>query len=223
MLKTIEKPKTLKEQALTSLRNAITLGVFKPGQHLVERKLCGDLGVSRTVVRECIRHLESEKLIVCNPNPTVTILNLAEVQEIYQIRLLLETAAVGHCASRATPETIKQLNSHWRKIVDALANEDIIEVIEQTTAFYRVIFITGDKIISWDLVRWLNSRIGRLRALTLSTSQRIDTGPENLKNIVNAIENKDSKQAIALCTQHVEGAFKMASNIIQQQEATHHG
>ena len=223
MLQAIERPKTLKEQALVSLRNAITLGVFKPGQHLVERKLCGDLGVSRTVVRECIRHLESEKLIVCNPNPTVTILNLAEVKEIYEIRLLLETAAVGHCASRATDETVKQLNHHWQKIVDALADEDIIKVIEQTTAFYRVIFITGDKVISWDLVGWLNSRIGRLRALTLRTSQRINRGPENLKNIINAIEKKDPQQAIALCTQHVEGAFEMASTIIQQQETTDNG
>lgn len=57
----VERPtKTLRELALDKVRDAIVDGYFRPGDRLVERDLCAQLGVSRTIVREVLRHLESE-------------------------------------------------------------------------------------------------------------------------------------------------------------------
>ena len=55
--------KTLRELTLDKLRGAIVQGYFRPGARLVERTLCDELGVSRTVVREVLRHLETEGLV----------------------------------------------------------------------------------------------------------------------------------------------------------------
>ncbi|MBN9065435.1 MAG: GntR family transcriptional regulator, partial [Rhizobiales bacterium] len=56
----VERPaKTLRELALDKVRDAIISGYFKPGERLVERDLCAQLGVSRTIVREVLRHLEA--------------------------------------------------------------------------------------------------------------------------------------------------------------------
>ena len=103
MLK-VDRPKTLKENALESLRDAITADLLKPGERLVERALCESMGVSRTVVRECIRHLESERLVVGIPNAGYVVATIGrdEVEEIYQIRSMLECAAVASCATQAT-------------------------------------------------------------------------------------------------------------------------
>ena len=100
MLK-VDRPKTLKENALESLRDAITSDVFKPGERLVERSLCESMAVSRTVVRECIRHLESERLIVGVPNSGYVVATISgdEVREIYDIRIMLECSAVHSCGS----------------------------------------------------------------------------------------------------------------------------
>lgn len=217
MLNAVERPKTLKENALEQLREAITLGVFKPGERLVERALCDQLGISRTVVRECIRHLESEKLITSIPNagPSVSVLGEDEIVEIYEIRSLLEVAAVRSCAQQADQETIKQLHHYCDEIAKALKQGDILETLRQTRRLYEIIFTAGNKRVSWDLVDRLNGRISRLRALTLGSEGRWTSGPANLRQIVNAIEQGDSDAAALACQKHISEAANIALQQLQ--------
>ncbi len=212
MLVTLERPKTLKESALEKLREAITLGVFKPGERLVERILCERLGVSRTVIRECIRHLESERMVTVIPNsgPSVAVLEAAEVREIYEIRALLETAAVRGCADCATDETVTRLEHYCGEIAGSLEAGDVIGALDRTRLFYEKIFTAGGKAVSWDLVDWLNGRISRLRALTLSSSGRASSGPANLRKIVVAIKRRDPQAAAEACQRHIAEAAHIA-------------
>ena len=73
---------TLRQQVLEALRNAILDFQFKPGDRLVERELCEMTGVSRTSVREALRHLESEGLVenVPNKGPTVATLTVEDAR-----------------------------------------------------------------------------------------------------------------------------------------------
>ena len=215
MLK-VERPRTLKENALEQLRNAITCDTLKPGERLVERQLCDSMGVSRTVVRECIRHLESEKLIVGAPNAgfIVATINAQEVAEIYELRTMLECAAIKSCAQLADLKTLTELRSLHRGLTKNLHEGDILATLKITTEFYQLIFITGNKHVSWDLVERLNGRISRLRALTLNSHGRKLKGPENLKNIILAIERRDASTAEKLCKTHLAEAAKIANQLI---------
>lgn len=215
MLK-VNRPKTLKENALESLRDAITNDHIKPGERLVERSLCESMGVSRTVVRECIRHLESERLIVGVPNAGFIVATISsdEVQEIYELRIMLECSAVRSCALNADKEVIAALRKLCKEIAECLQNEDVMQALKLTTAYYRLIFATGGKHISWDVVERLNARISRLRAMTLSTAARRNKGPENLRKIVDAIEQKDTDQAEAICKKHLTEAANVAAEMI---------
>ena len=215
MLK-VDRPKTLKENALESLRDAITADLLKPGERLVERALCESMGVSRTVVRECIRHLESERLVVGIPNAGYVVATIGrdEVEEIYQIRSMLECAAVASCATQATADTVSQLRRLCDEITQSLERQDVLQALKVTCEFYEVIFTTGGKTVSWDLVEQLNARISRLRALTLSQGERRTRGPENLRNIVDAIEQQDASRAAELCASHLEGAAQLAYQLI---------
>lgn len=219
MLEALERPKTLKENALESLREAIMMGAFRPGERLVERVLCEKLNVSRTVVRECIRHLESERLITTIPNagPSIAVLDAAEVAEIYDIRSLLESSAAKACAKKASDDIIKKLKTLCRLIETHLKAGDISEALRQTKLFYKTIFLAGDKTISWDLVEQLNGRISRLRVLTLNSQGRSTTGPANLKKIVDAIENRTPEAAAKACKVHLKEAKRIAIKCLAAQ------
>ncbi|RCW99629.1 GntR family transcriptional regulator [Marinomonas foliarum] len=208
----VERPKTLKESALESLRGAITSNLLKPGDRLVERTLCESMGVSRTVVRECIRHLESERLVVGIPNSGFIVASIsdAEVKEIYEIRTLLECSAVKACSQKATPDVIKQLYKLHDEIAHHLLNDDVKTSLNITKDYYELIFKTAEKHVSWDLVEQLNSRISRLRALTLSSTGRKTSGPKDLFDIIKALEKKDSEQAGEICARHLQEAYEIA-------------
>ena len=78
----------LRRQVLLELRQSIILGRLNPGERLVERELISMMGVSRTVIREALRQLESEGLVAIIPNkgPVVRALTLEEAQDLYVIR-----------------------------------------------------------------------------------------------------------------------------------------
>jgi len=212
MLSNLKRPVTLKESALAQLKEAITLGHFSPGERLVERVLCEKLGVSRTVIRECIRHLESDQLITSIPNvgPTVASLDPHQVREIYEIRTMLEVSAVRSCAATASDSVIQELDEYCEKIASSLAADNIKDALADTRMMYKTIFAAGDKPVAWDLVERLNGRIGQLRALTLSTQGRSVDGPKKLLAIVAAIKNHDEDAAAKACEDHLQQAKEIA-------------
>ncbi|TIS50817.1 MAG: GntR family transcriptional regulator, partial [Mesorhizobium sp.] len=96
--------KTLRTLALERMREAIMDFHFQPGERLVERPLCDQLGVSRSVVREVLRQLEAEGLVQMIPGhgPAVAKPDIGRTDEIYELRALLEGIAARACAQSAT-------------------------------------------------------------------------------------------------------------------------
>ncbi len=212
MLTNLKRPKTLKETALKQLREAIALGHFAPGERLVERVLCEKLGVSRTVIRECIRHLESDQLVTTVPNvgPTVASLDVTQIEEIYEIRTMLEVSAVTSCAANADDEVISKLEMYYEHISHALEEDNIQQALSDTRKLYKTIFDAGEKSVAWDLVEQLNGRIGQLRALTLRTHGRSVEGPKKLLAIIEAIKQHDEDAAAQACKDHLKQAKEIA-------------
>lgn len=217
MLEKLEKPKTLKDTALEQLRLAIMIGQLAPGQRLVERTICEQLGVSRTVVRECIRHLESEHLVTVSAGgSSVAVLESDEIRQIYHLRAMLESEAVRHCAEQASPELVEILQEGLTQIRDNLHAGDVVKALAHSYTFYERLFVTAGMTVAWELTERLNGRIGRLRFITLSTKERSVKGPNNLQEIVNNIAKGDSKAAVKACRKHVEEACRMGLHLNQQ-------
>jgi DNA-binding GntR family transcriptional regulator len=213
-MKAISRPATLKEQTLNELRNSIMLGKLAPGQRLVERVLGEQLQVSRTVIRECIRHLESERLVTIIPNsgPIVTELDESQIKEIYQLRALLESEGVYQCALKIEPDDAAKLLQLVDRIESQLQAKQVIKALELTTRLYRKIFSIGDLSITWDLIAQLNSRINQLRIRSLSSSERIKLGPKSLRALVEAISRNDAEEASQASKQHVLQAMRAGLN-----------
>lgn len=160
--------------ALEKARDAIISGYFKPGDRLVERDLCAQLGVSRTVVREVLRHLESEGL-VSNPQskgPMVALLDIDEARQIYEIRAALEGMAARLCAERGDPAIVTGLSDALDAIKDSYARQDMADVLRETTRFYETLFTRIDRQVAWGVVRQMTVRINHLRSMTIKTDGR---------------------------------------------------
>ena len=144
----VERPaKTLRELALDKVREAIVNGYFRPGDRLVERDLCAQLGVSRTVVREVLRHLESEGLVANLPNkgPIVALLDIEEAKQIYEIRGALEGMAARLCAERGSPEIVAALEESLTAIRNSYRDQDMAAVLAHTSSFYQTLFTRVDR------------------------------------------------------------------------------
>ncbi|MDR3096603.1 MAG: GntR family transcriptional regulator [Paraburkholderia sp.] len=218
-LKIDRNAKTLRELTLDKLRGAIVQGYFRPGTRLVERTLCDELGVSRTVVREVLRHLETEGLveIVARQGPIVARLDPAHVGEIYELRGLLEANAARACAESATPEVVKQLRGIRAIIEEAFEKRDLPRVVEHTERFYETLFEAANKQVSLNVVKTLNARINRLRALTIGMPGRGSDSNREMNLLLDAIERRDGEAASAASFAHIKRVSELALSALAQQ------
>ncbi|WP_118178700.1 GntR family transcriptional regulator [Paraburkholderia phosphatilytica] len=218
-LKVERRATTLRELALDKMREAILNSHFHPGERLVERALCVELGVSRTVVREVLRHLETEGLIdnVPHQGPVVATLDAQTAQQIYEIRALLEGDAAMACAHNARPALVSKLALCISRIERAFSLQDHRTVLEQTGAFYECMFEGGGKSVAWEIVQTLNARINRLRALTIATDDRGSQAVAEMNRILDAIRAHDGPGAQAAAHAHVQ---RVAEIIARQIEDT---
>jgi len=118
--------KTWQEAAVEQLREAIIRGVYQPGQRLKQQELARTLGCSPVPVREALHRLAAEGFVVIDPQrgARVADFNSRELEQIYEVRTLLEGRAAERAAERMTPETARRL----RAILDKMETPDIAPV-----------------------------------------------------------------------------------------------
>ncbi|RKU01280.1 GntR family transcriptional regulator [Burkholderia sp. Nafp2/4-1b] len=207
---------TLRELALEKMRTAILDAHFQPGERLVERSLCEILGVSRTVVREVLRHLETEGLVDSIPNqgPIVAVLDFDTAAEIYEIRALLEGEAAMACAQHADEALVAALAACIDQIQQAFDAQDHQAVKALTSAFYERMFSAGKKHVAWEIVQTLIARINRLRALTIASDDRGRQAVEEMRAILSCIAAGNGVAAREAAVAHVHRVAEIARQLL---------
>ena len=210
-------PTTLRQLAVDRIRQAIISGRFAGGDRLVERTLCDQLGVSRSVVREAIRYLEAEGLVEtqARSGPMVATLDWARAQQVYDIRRLLEAEAAAACARMADAKIKDRLKAALATLESAVSDADPGRIYEATTRFYETIFLAAGHEIAWVVVQRLNGRISRLRALTLATTDRRISGPAHMARICAAICDNDAAAAAKAVRDHLTNASDIARKLLE--------
>lgn len=210
--------KTLRERTVERLRDAILNFQFKAGERLVERSLCDRLGVSRTVVREALRHLEAEGLVENLPHqgPAVAKPDISQAAQLYEIRALLEAEAARAAAALADPSDVRHLQAANEAIQAAFAAGTSRDVLKATTEFYELLFTIAGKSVAWQLVQGLNARINYLRAMTISRPNRSVDAKAEMLRIIEAIARKDGKAAAKASFDHVDKVKKLAMAMLEK-------
>lgn len=191
----------LRQQVVEEIRQSIITGAIPPSARLIERELISLMGVSRTVIREALRQLESEGLVIIIPNkgPVVRELTRTEARDLYAIRGVMEGLAARLFVERGNDAQLARLREALDATVAAYQDGDPQRVLETKNRFYAVLFEgAGSETIS-SMMDTLYARISRWRALGLAHPQR---SPERsgesiqgLRMMLKAIEARDAGQA----------------------------
>jgi GntR family transcriptional regulator, trigonelline degradation regulator len=201
-------PRLLREEAFERLRDAIIAGHFAPGARLVERELCEAMGVSRTSIREVLRRLEAEQLIVVEPRrgPVVARLTRKQVAEIYEVRAMLEATLVRRFTQAARDADIAELRGIYDEISRARQAEDVAGIVAATRRFTEhMMKVVGHELIS-DILQKLFARISVSRVLAISVPGRLEQSGRELAVVMDAIERRNAELAAESLTRYVRNA-----------------
>jgi DNA-binding GntR family transcriptional regulator len=208
-------PQTVHLQTTNKLRDAIVTGHFKPGERLVEANLCELMNVSRTSVREALRRLEAEKLIVIIPNrgPSVAAISWEEAEQIYEARAILEGEAAARFATNATAEGIERMRNALDAFAKAAADDDPIGRLTATSQFYNVLLAGCGNQVIHEMLDGLIARINFLRARSMSRTGRARFSLAEMRRILSAIKKRDAALARKAAVDHVNAACLAAREV----------
>ncbi len=219
--KVVRAAAPLRMQVVQLLRDAIVVGDFKPGERLIEGPLCERFGVSRTVVREAIRQLESEGLVtlVANRGPVVTELSQDDAIALYEVRAVLEGLAGARFAERATEQQKKRLDGALGKVANAFESGDERLRLRAKDLFYDVLLEGAGNPIIESTLRGIHARVQLLRGLSMQAPGRTDEALGELRAIVEAALQGDSERARLACEHHVNSAASVALSMLSDDRA----
>ena len=194
------------KDAYSLILEAIDIGIYKPGDRLVENDLADSFGVSRTPIREALQRLETQSLLTRDGRSLiVSSLDHSQMAELYIVRAELEGLAASLAAKHATGEEVKVLqdmvNSDRKIIADPSA------LAKSNRRFHKQIHLASHNRF---LIKQLDL-VHRSMALMATTSLAADgRGPvavEEHQAIVTAISKGDSEEASEKLRDHISIAF----------------
>jgi GntR family transcriptional regulator, trigonelline degradation regulator len=210
----------LRRQVQDQLRQSIIMGNLAPGTRLVERELIAMLAVSRTVIREALRQLESEGLVamVANKGPIVRELSADEAKDLYSIRAVLEGLAARLFVQNATAEQERELERALSRTVKAYEDSEPEIVLEKKNLFYDALFSGANSETLSSMIGILHARIWRWRALGLShpgrSADRYLESLSALRKMLAAIQARDADLAEKIIREEVTSAAAEIMRII---------
>ncbi len=204
----LSQRRPLRDEAYDVLRQAILSGQFKPGDHLVEREVAAQLGLSRSPVREAFRRLEQDHLVmVTRQGLVVQGLTLRDAEELYQIRQQLEALAARLAARNFKPEYLPRLEEFLSCTVKAIAANDSALVSAEGIKFHEALAeIAGNDHLKRMLAS-ITEEIHRFRALYLNIPARSQSALEEHRQILVAVAARDPDRAAELMVEHIRQAL----------------
>ena len=156
----------LRDVVFNILRQAIITGEFAPGERLMEIALAERLGVSRTPVREAIRKLELEGLVVMIPRKGAEVARITEkdLKDVLDVRCALEELGASLAAERIDEEGKRNLKRALIAFEKAIELGDTAEIADKDMDFHDVIFDIVDNPRLTSIVNNLREQIYRYRS-----------------------------------------------------------
>lgn len=204
----LERKTLLRDKIYEMLKEAIFSGELEPGERIIETRLADEMGISRTPIREAIRHLESEGYIESMNNGGVKVSEITEddIIEWHEIKLVFDELAMKKTIDNVTEEVIEILKEDLNEVEKALNQENIDdeEIINLNTDFHDKMYeIGGNKMIktikddyqkyNYMMRKYLSKIEGRHQQALLEH-----------KEILKAIIDRDKEKAVRLSKEHRE-------------------
>lgn len=202
----LDNYKPLRDVVFENLRTAILEGNLKAGQRLMEVQLAEQLGVSRTPIREAIRKLELEGLVVMLPRKGAYVANMSfkDLIDVLEIRSSLEGLAASLAAERLREEDIAELERVAKEFETSVRETDIDNVLKKDVEFHEKIFLMANNKKLYQLITSLWEQVHRFRVTYVSNYDASLSLVDEHNRILEAIKSGDCELAKKYATEHIE-------------------
>ncbi len=202
----------LRVQVYSALREAIVGGRLRPGERIVEDRVCADLGVSRSPLREALRRLEGEGLVTILPRrgAVVTELTARDGEDLFAVREALEGLAASLATRYITAEELAELEDVCLAMDKCIAARDMAAVAELNTQFHELIGAASRNRWTREFLSGIKAQIRRVYRSSLEVPSRALESLAEHRMILDALKMRDAALAERAARQHVHRARDVA-------------
>jgi len=195
-------------RAYEQLENAILTGELKPRERLVENDLASRLGVSRTPVREALRRLEERGLVRILPHrgAVVSDISTGEVENIYSVRIHLESLASQIACERIGPDGIKRVEEMEAAYEAVAARREIRSLMRANDRFHDAIYVATENPCLFELIQQLRRQVHAVRFYAWAQPERIVRSLTEHRQMLGVLRQRDGDRLAKLTQEHLRVA-----------------
>ncbi|HIX67367.1 MAG TPA: GntR family transcriptional regulator [Candidatus Anaerostipes excrementavium] len=196
----------LRDVVFNTLRQAIITGEFAPGERLMEIALANRLGVSRTPVREAIRKLELEGLVVMIPRKGAEVAKITEkdLRDVLEVRSSLEELAAELATERMNDEIKAKLEKALQNFKEAIESENNAAIADRDVEFHDVIFEATGNARLIQIISNLREQIYRYRLEYVKDTEYHVTLLKEHQELVKAMSEGKKEEARKIMKKHID-------------------
>ena len=214
----------LRDVVFNTLRKAILRGELKPGERLMEIQLANKLGVSRTPIREAIRKLELEGLVLMIPRKGAEVAQITEknMQDVLEVRKALEELSVQLACERITPEQVEEMKMAAEDFRKVLKSGDVTQIAEADVKFHDIIFAATNNQRLITLLNNLREQMYRFRVEYLKQKECYPQLLEEHDKLIALISGGEVEEACELMGCHIDNQASTVSDVIRRDQVEYH-
>ena len=212
----------LRDVVFYTLRQAILKGELEPGERLMEMQLAEQLGVSRTPIREAIRKLELEGLVLMIPRRGAIVAKITEkdLKDGLEVRASLERLSTKLACERMEEETIEELREAQEAFKAALRGDDITLQAQKDVEFHDVIYKSTNNLRLIQMLNNLREQMYRYRLEYLKDGTSHQKLVEEHEAIIEALSRRDTEETTNIMVGHVYNQEQAVMRKIHEAEST---
>ena len=211
----------LRDVVVNTLRQAILKGELEPGERLMEIQLSERLGVSRTPIREAIRKLELEGLVLMIPRKGAEVAKISEtsLREVLEVRRSLEELAAELACQRIGERELLDLEEAEEAIAEAIIHGEPMEIAESDEHYHDLIYqATGNSRLV-QILNNLREQMYRYRLEYIKDEDKRQILVVEHEHILQALKNHDIQDAKSAVRGHIDNQqLTVSKNIKEKQE-----
>ena len=200
----------LRDVVFNTLRQAILRGEMEPGERLMEIQLADKLGVSRTPIREAIRKLELEGLVIMIPRKGAEVAHITEkdMRDVLEVRAALEELAATLACRNVTPERIEELKMANERFDAAIISKDVVAIVDADVNFHDIIYAMTDNQRLIQIINNLREQMYRYRLEYVKDARAHSILISEHKDIIDKLSKKDEENTKIVIRQHITNQEK---------------
>lgn len=210
----------LRDVVFNTLRQAILTGELKPGERLMEIHLANRLGVSRTPIREAIRKLELEGLVIMIPRRGAEVAQITEksMNDVLEVRRALDALCAELACDRISPEELEELRLASQKFEEMVKTKDLKKIVQADVALHNIIVEATRNQRLVQLINNLSEQMYRYRFEYLKDYSQHEKLIEEHRIIYESIVAKDKETASKAAKVHIDNQEKAIIHKIRQDQ-----